>query len=418
MPWNLVNPGKPNPMVKEIRRKRNLSPRQCVTRNAATLSSMFPGHADPQATADYRARFPLLCDAGHFRRAQQVPGAGKLWLSSIGVGTYLGEPDDRTDEEYSKAIATALRSGLNVLDTAINYRHQRSERTIGAALKQLIELGELNRNQVLIATKAGYLSFDTNLPPHPRAYIIEEYVEPGILDPSQIVGGVHAMAPAYLENQIERSRRNLGIETIDVFYLHNPETQLSEVPRELFLRRLGDAFARLEQQVQAGKLCYYGLATWSGFRLPPGSRDFLDLEEIVERAEEVRGHEHHLRFVQLPFNLTMPEAYTMANQGSGKKQSLLAAAAELGIAVVGSATLHQGQLTDGLPKSLGELLGSKSDAENAIQFSRSAPGLTTALVGMGHEEHVLANLKVAQTPPTTLARWNELFQATFFPGDD
>jgi len=373
---------------------------------------VFEGHADSQGTAEYRARFPSLRDAGHFRRAEDVPGAGELWLSSIGVGTYLGEPDDAVDQEYSQAIVTALRSGVNVLDTAINYRHQRSERAIGAALRQLIGAGELSRNQVLIATKAGYLSFDTNLPPDPRAYILEEYVKPGILDPSQIAGGMHAMAPGYLENQIERSRRNLGIETIDVFYLHNPETQLREVSRDLFLRRLDDAFAVLERQVQAGRLVYYGLATWDGFRLPQGSRDFLDLEEIVLLAEDVGGKQHHLRFLQLPFNLALPEAYTFPNQGSGRKQSLLAAASELGIAVIGSATLLQGQLTYGLPDPVGELLGLRSDVENAIQFSRSAPGLTTALVGMGHEEHVLANLKVAQTSPTPIDRWKELFHTT------
>jgi aryl-alcohol dehydrogenase-like predicted oxidoreductase len=398
-------------MVKENPLKRNASLRN-GGREAATLSSMFPGHADPQGTADYRARFPLLRDAGHFRRAEDVPGAGELWLSSIGVGTYLGEPDDAADHEYSQAIATALRSGLNVLDTAINYRHQRSERAIGAALRQLIGTGELSRNQVLIATKAGYLSFDGNLPPDPRAYILHEYLEPGILDPSQIAGGMHSMAPGYLENQIERSRRNLGIETIDVFYLHNPETQLREGPRDLFLRRLGDAFAMLEQQVQAGRITYYGLATWDGFRLLPSARDFLDLEEIVLVAEDIGGKQHHLRFLQLPFNLALPEAYTSSNQGSGRNQSLLAAASELGIAVIGSATLHQGQLTYGLPNPVGELFGFKTDAENAIQFSRSAPGLTTALVGMGHEEHVVANLRVAQTSPCPLDRWKQLFQTT------
>ena len=381
-------------------------------RDAATLFSMLPGHADREGTADYRARFPSLRDAGHFRQTEHVPGVAQLWLSSIGLGTYLGEPDEATDQEYTKAIATALRSGLNVLDTAINYRHQRSERAIGAALRQLIGGGELKRNQVLISTKAGYLAFDQNLPPDPRAYILHEYVEPGILDPSQIAGGMHAMTPAYLEDQIGRSCRNLGLETIDVFYLHNPETQLSEVSRDLFRHRLGDAFAMLERQVQAGKLSYYGLATWNGFRLPHGSRDSLQLDEIVRLAEEVAGPQHHFRFLQLPFNLAMPEAYAFSNQGSGRKQSLLAAASALGIAVIGSATLCQGRLTDGLPNAVRELLGLTCDADNAIQFSRSAPGLTTALVGMGHGEHVTANLRVAHAPPTPVGRWQELFQTT------
>jgi len=405
-------------MVKEILWKRNASPPNRCRETLLHCPRMFPGHADPQATADYRARFPRLRDAGHFRQAGEVPGAGRLWLSSIGVGTYLGEPNDQTDQEYVKAITRALRSGLNVLDTAINYRHQRSERAIGVALKQLIDRGELDRNQVLISTKAGYLSFDQNLPPDPRGYILREYIEPGILDPRQIVGGMHAMAPAYLENQIERSRRNLGIETIDVFYLHNPETQLSEVTRDLFLRRLGDAFVLLERQVEAGKLSYYGLATWSGFRLPRGSVDFLDLEEMVEQAEQVAGKQHHFRFVQLPFSLALPEAYALLNQGAGEKQCLLAAASRLGIVVVGSATLHQGQLIHGLPKPVREILGLPGDAGNAIQFSRSAPGLTTALVGTAHEEHVVANLSVAETPPTLIGRWQELFETASVPGED
>jgi aryl-alcohol dehydrogenase-like predicted oxidoreductase len=376
---------------------------------------MFSGHATAEGTARYRDRFPPLRDAGHFRRPKHVPGADELWLSSIGLGTYLGEPDDAADRNYTEAIATALRSGINVLDTAINYRHQRSERNLGAALQQRIESGELKRDEVLVCTKAGYLSFDGSLPADPRAYFIREYVESGILDPKQMVGGMHCMAPAYLENQIERSKRNLGLETIDVFYLHNPESQLAEISREVFRQRLRDAFAMLENLVKAGSLRHYGMATWSAFRLPEASRDYISLAEAVELAREVGGDKHHFRFIQLPFSLAMPEAYALANQAvtdqssRKQKQSLLSTAAQLGVAVVGSATLQQGQLTHGLPDFVGRILGLKSDAENAIQFSRSAPGITTSLVGMGHNERVAANLKPALVPPTPIEDWNKLF---------
>jgi aryl-alcohol dehydrogenase-like predicted oxidoreductase len=377
---------------------------------AATLSPMLAGHATAEGTAHYRDRFPRLRDAGHFRRPEHVAAARALWLPSIGLGTYLGEPDETTDREYIAAISTALRSGINLVDTAINYRHQRSERNVGAALKQLIDSGELNRNEALICSKAGYLSFDGNLPPDPRAYFEQEYVEPGILHPGQIAGGMHCMAPAYLANQIERSRRNLGLETIDVFYVHNPESQLAEVPREVFRQRLRDAFAMLEKQVENGTLCYYGVATWSALRLAESSRDYINLAEVAGLAREVSGDQHHFRFVQLPFNLAMPEAYGLDNQGSGKdKMSLLSAASELGIAVVGSGALLQGQLTHGMPESLKRLLGLTTDAECAIQFSRSAPGLTTSLVGMGHKEHVSANLKPALIPPTPAETWKRLF---------
>jgi aryl-alcohol dehydrogenase-like predicted oxidoreductase len=376
-------------------------------------SPLLPGHATPAGTARYRDRFPNLRDASHFRQAEHVPGVSQLWLSSIGLGTYLGEPSDAADQAYTVAIEAGLRSGINVLDTAINYRHQRSERNIGTALKHLIEAGELHRDEVLVCTKAGYLSFDGDPPADPRGYFHREYVETGVLNAKELAGGMHCMSPAYLENQIERSRRNLGLETIDLFYIHNPESQLAEVSREIFRQRLKDAFAALEKLAKAGKIQFYGVATWSAFRVAESSRDYIDLFELAKIAHEVAGEHHRFRFIQLPFNLAMPEAYGLVNQRHEKeKMSLLSAATRLGIAVMGSATLYQARLTQGLPDFVGSVLGMKTDADNAIQFSRSAPGLTTALIGMGRQEHVAVNLKPALTHPTSPQEWKKLFTRT------
>jgi len=371
---------------------------------------MLPGFATPEGTARYRDRFRQFRDAGHFRHPESVPGASELCLTSIGLGTYLGEPDDAADANYVDAISTAVRSGINLLDTAINYRHQRSERNVGAALAQLIAAGDLQRDEVLVCTKAGYLSFDGNLPADPRAYFVREYVESGVLNPKELAGGMHCMAPRYLENQIERSRRNLGLETIDVFYLHNPESQLADVSPEVFRDRLKHAFAVLESSVKARKLRYYGMATWNAFRVLAGARDHISLSSAVELAQEVGGSSHHFRFIQLPFNLGMPEAHTLANQTlHNKNVSVLTAAAQLGVGVIGSATLYQGRLTHGLPAPIQQAMGMKSDSENAIQFARSTPGLTAALIGMGHREHVTANLKPALVPPVRPEEWARLF---------
>jgi aryl-alcohol dehydrogenase-like predicted oxidoreductase len=371
---------------------------------------MLPGYASAEGTARYRDRFPILREAGHFRRCEHVPGAGALWLSSIGLGTYLGDPSDAADQAYTEAICAAVSRGINVLDTAINYRHQRSERNIGAALKSLVDSGQARRDELLVCTKAGYLSFDGSVPGDKREYFEREYVEPGILDPKQLAGGMHCMSPAYLDNQITRSRRNLGVEAIDVFYIHNPESQLADVQRDSFLHRIRDAFGALEKMVRAGKLRYYGVATWNGFRVAEEERDHLNLFELENLARDAGGPEHHFRFVQLPFNLAMPEAFGLANQRTGKERmSLFSAATRLGIAIVGSATLYQGNLTRGLPEIVGRVLGLQSDAENAIQFSRSAPGLATALIGMGRKQHVEANLKPVLVPPTPHEEWKKLF---------
>jgi aryl-alcohol dehydrogenase-like predicted oxidoreductase len=371
---------------------------------------MISGFATPEGTARYRERFPQLRDAGHFRRAPGVPGAGELWLSSLGLGTYLGEPTAAFDAGYTAAAQAALSGGINLLDTAINYRHQRSERNLGAALARLIASSELQRDEVVVCTKAGYLCFDGDMPADPRAYFMKEYVEPGIVDPKEIAGGMHSMAPRYLADQIERSRRNLGLETLDVFYVHNPESQLDHVAPTLFRQRLKDAFAMLEEAVAAGKIRWYGTATWNAYRVPPGQRGSMPLAAVVDVAREVGGDQHHFRFIQLPFNLGMPEAYAFPNQQAGEEMlPVLRLAARCGVAVVGSATLHQGQLTEGLPEFIGKHLGMSSDAENAIQFARSAPGIAAALIGMSRAEHVTANLKVAARPLTLPAEWEKLF---------
>ena len=388
---------------------------------------MLNGFATPEGTARYRNRFPELSHAGHFRpqlggsvtsqpsEAERASAGtarpGDLWISSIGLGTYLGEATAEADQAYIEAVCLALASGINLLDTAINYRHQRSERSIGAALREMVSAGELQRDEVMICTKAGYLSFDNEVPPDPGAYFRAEFVDQGILNPADLAGGMHCMSPGYLADQLERSRRNLGLETIDVFYVHNPETQLGEVPRERFCGRLREAFAMLEGAVKVGKVRYYGVATWNGFRAPPAARDAMSLADTLEIARQTGGEEHHFRFVQLPFNLGMPEAFAYHNQTWGKENvSLLEAAARAGVVVAGSATLLQGQLTRNLPEFIEKRLGAGSDGANAIQFARSAPGLAVALVGMGRPEHVRENLKVASLPPAPREQWSKLFE--------
>ncbi len=371
---------------------------------------MIEGFATPTGTARYRERFPELSESGHFRQPQHVPGALELWLSSLGIGTYLGEPDEASDQLYTDAIATALRKGINVVDTAINYRHQRSERSIGAAVARLISEGEINRDEILVCSKAGYLSFDGSVPQDPRGYFMKEYVESGVFKPTDVAGGMHCMAPGYLLNQLERSRKNLGLGTIDVYYVHNPESQLGDVPREEVRNRLKAAFTALEKAVKEGKIRYYGIASWSAFRVADTEQAYMSLPVCVELAEHAGGRDHHFRFVQLPFNLAMPEAFAVSNQvAANEHMSALAFAQRAGIAVVGSASLYQAQLTRNLPPFLTEKIGMSSDTERALQFARSAPGITTSLVGMGKPAHVLENIKTATRRPMPAEEWEGLF---------
>jgi len=366
----------------------------------------LPGRATAAGTLRYAARFQGRSASGYFR---EVPGG--LVHSSIGMGTYLGEADEATDARYTAAVVAAVEGGVNLIDTAINYRFQRSERSIGAALKRLISHG-LAREEVAICTKAGFLTGDGEMPAEPNEYFKREFLDRGIFQVDEIAAGCHCMAPRYLEDQLERSRRNLGVECVDVFYLHNPETQLTEVAPEVFHARVQAAFKFLESAVAAGKIGAYGMATWNAFRDDPKAGGYLPLEGMTGIAREVAGPSHHFRYVQLPFNLAMPEALTRPNQVvDGRAMPMVQAAHALGIILITSAPLLQGQLTKNLPPFVGAALNRKTDSELALQFARSVPGLTTALVGMSRIEHVKANLALVGVEPAPREQFLKLFEA-------
>jgi aryl-alcohol dehydrogenase-like predicted oxidoreductase len=358
--------------------------------------------ATPEGTRRFAARFPAAAE-GHFRDAQ------RLALSSVGMGTYLGNPDEKTDRGYTAAMVEAVQSGLNVIDAAINYRFQRSERSIGAGLAALREKG-IARDEIVLCTKAGYLTPDGGMPADPNEYFFREYIQPGVLTAKDIVGGGHCMTPRFLKNQLGRSLRNMGVDCVDVFYLHNPETQLSEIAKVDFLERVRGAFTFLESAVVAGEIQYYGVATWNAFRQEATAQDAMQLAELVQIAQEIAGGRHRFRFVQLPFNLGMTEALTLGNQMvAGRKRTVMEAADELDVTLIASAALLQGQVARNLPGFVAEALGLENDAERALQFVRSAPGITTALVGMSRAEHARANARLVGVPMATVDQFSKLF---------
>ena len=158
------------------------------------------------------------------------------------------------------------------------------------------------------------------------------------------------MTPAYIRHELEASLANLGLETVDIYYVHNPETQLQEVSREVFLGRLKDAFETLEGAVAEGKIRSYGTATWNGYRMSPGEGEYLSLEEVLGAARAAGGEDHHFRAVQLPLNLGMPEAFSKPNQKLGDETTcFLAAAAKNGVTVMTSGSILQGPPPRGFP---------------------------------------------------------------------
>ncbi len=333
-----------------------------------------------------------------------------MWLSSIGIGTYLGQPSAQADASYAAAVKRAIELGCNVIDTAANYRFQRSERSIGAALKSVFKAGIASRDELVIATKGGFIPFDGDYPRDPQRYMRETLIETGVAAADEIVDG-HCLSPRFIRSQIEQSRRNLGVDCIDIYYLHNPESQLESIPRTEFRNRLRRAFAVLEEAVEAGMIKYYGTATWNGYRVPPDATQYLSLDDVLSLVRDISGIQHHHRFVQLPYNLAMLEAVTARNQiGAGEMMSILEAAERFGISVMCSASLLQGRLLNQLADDLRDQFdGLMTDAQRCLQFVRSTPGVTTALVGMGHTRHVEENQATARVAPLPVEKFKMLF---------
>lgn len=334
---------------------------------------MTAGHATAAGTTRFFSRHTDGLELDHIRRL------GDLSVGSVGVGSYLGPSDDATDARYQAAVARALALGMNVLDAAINYRCQRSERAIGRAIAAAADAG-IARDQIVLSTKGGFLPFDGHRPDDARAYFHDTVIAPGLANWDDIVAGCHCLAPRFLADQLARSRANLGLSTIDVYYLHNPETQLDEVDRRTFAQRIRGAFEVLEQARADGAIVRYGVATWNGLREPRDAPGHLSLAELVGLAREVGGASHGFRVVQLPLNRRMTEAAELATQAG---RTLLDAAADLGVYVMSSASILQGKLAP-----------DAAAGQAALDWTRTRPGLGTALVGMSRIEHVERNAAV------------------------
>jgi len=339
-------------------------------------------------------------------------------VSSIGLGTYLGDPTPAVDDAYREAIGLALRSGVNHVDTAVNYRCGRAERVVGEAVRN----SPIDRDATAVATKGGFLPFDGERPADPSAYVRGRFVESGIVNPADLANGSHAIAPGYLEWSLDRSLDRLGLGAIDCYYVHNPETQLAVRSAEAVYDALEDAFRMLERRRVAGDVGSYGVATWHAFRVDEGDERYLSLAEVLSRAEaagEAVGpdDDHGFEAIQVRSTSGMADAFTRANQRPPDAErdeavSTLEFAHEAGLSVVTSASVGQGELAvDGaIPADVDDTLAGETPAQRAINFARSAPGVTSSLVGASDLNHVRENVAAGTFDPLGASAFDAVFE--------
>jgi len=362
------------------------------------------GYATPQGTKKYMENalkngFPN----SHFRSFDN------LNLSSLGMGTYLGQITPEEDRDLENAIYESVKSGaMNVIDTAINYRSMKSEKNIGKAMKRLIEDGVISRDQVFISTKNGYITNDGDFPTvDVLEYMQNMFISQGIIAPNDISSGYNVLNPNYIRKCIDKSLTNMQLDTIDLVYVHNAyESWVEDIDRKQFDEMILKVFQVYEEYRSKNKIKYYGMATWTCFRLPHNEREYLSLEEMVKIAQEVGGKNHGFRFIQLPYNLAYREAYMLKNQSVGNDSDLtiLQACNKLDIGVFTSVPLLQTKLFDA---KIPDYLGYDDQLLKIVQITRSTPNVLAPLIGQKKPNHVKENIQLAKVAPLTIAEFND-----------
>ena len=343
---------------------RNFACQAPVTRSedvARALTSPFPtdtgspshaltatgisGAATAVGTAAYVSR--ILADASVSMPTADgyTPlGATGLTTSRIGFGCYridVGQPEHRS------ALTQAIRQGCNLIDTSTNYADGGSERLVGSVLNEFIARKEISREQVIVVSKIGYVQGHNLTQAQSKERAGRPY-------PEMVKYGDglwHCIHPEFLADQLTLSLDRLGLATLDICLLHNPEYFLSDAKNRTLLveasaldewrtelyRRLQQAFAYFESQIDAGRLQWYGVSSNTSTATPndPEATSLSRMLDAAQAAARLTGKTHHgFRVLQLPMNLFESGALLTPNTGPDQQKTALGLAQAHDVAVL------------------------------------------------------------------------------------
>jgi aryl-alcohol dehydrogenase-like predicted oxidoreductase len=252
-------------------------------------------------------------------------------VSALGLGTMgmsAGIYGEVNDEESIATIHHALDLGVTLVDTANIYGEGHNERLVGRAI-----LGR--RDEVVLATKFG--------------------IVPG-------EGGNLAAdgRPEYAREQLDGSLSRLGVDHVDLYYVHRIDTS---VPIE-------ETVGALAEQVEAGKIRYIGLSEAGA--------------ETIRQAHTV----HPISAVQTEYSLWSRDPET----------EVLPTLAELGIGFVPYMPLGAGFLTGGI-RSFDDL----AEDDFRRNLPRFQPGVIEQNVGAAVRVREIAAARGATSAQVALA---------------
>lgn len=367
---------------------------------------MIAGSANAKATREYAQDHEASGQAasGHYSEFLRA----RIHLSSLGIGTFGGMASPQMDMQIAGVVAGGLMKGINVIDTGAHYRYGRSLAAVGAGIRMAMAQG-VPREAMFLISKGGFLTWRGGPPDDFDAWFESEIVAQTLGDRDDLANNAHLLSPEYINYQLELSRHLMGVETLDAFLVDQPEIHIPRIGKEKTNQRLEAIFRVLERAVREKRLKYYGISTFSGLRVETDDPLFQSITSMLGLAEraarEAAGDpnaRHHFRIVTMPFNPVMAEGFTRFNTatGQGNIASPVQAAHQLNVFVMGSHTLMKGHLAEQSLEGMAETMPCLANpAQRAMQFSRSTPGIGTALVGISQPEHLMDLLAVAGIAP-------------------
>lgn len=179
-------------------------------------------------------------------------GKAGIQVSELSLGSWVTFHDQVGPQAVAEMMAAAYDLGVNFFDNAEGYAHGKSERVMGAALKQL----GWNRGSYLVSTK---LFFGLHDGPNRRNTLNRKYLIEGI----------------------NGSLQRFGLDHVDLLFCHRPDPT---TPIE-------ETVWALHNIVEAGKALYWGTSEWAA-------------DEIVAAIEIAERHHLHKPVVEQPvYNL-------------------------------------------------------------------------------------------------------------------
>lgn len=306
--------------------------------------SKITGYATREATLTFadrmRTRYPTF-DKSAYR---SLAGTD-LITSKVGYGCYRVHNQSK---EHFATLKKAIEAGCNLIDTSSNYTDGGSETLIGNVLHDLIAAETIRREEIIVVSKVGYMQGKNLDEAMQRERAGQPY--PDVV--KYMEGCWHCIHPDFLIDQWNHSAKRLGLESIDVYLLHNPEYFLSDAQKrsrnradfndsqEAYYNRVYRAFVQMERLALDGKIRCYGISS-NTFPSPKTDFEHTSLDRVYEAACKAGAAVHgnsranHFKVIQLPYNLFEHGALTAVNNEIDRKDvTVLERAKSLGIGVL------------------------------------------------------------------------------------